>query len=249
WVNTGSLNILQDVFSKGDDDLRNDFAGLLTGAPITMYLEDGITYPINYVNSNIFWTMLLNAGYLKPCNGAKTQKFSAELVNMEVKNIFSRYATEWFSRQKTSISKTIRDFLDCLVNGDKDGVTYSLNNELLNNPSCFDFKEENSYHMFIYGMLLTLSDDYAIYSNPETGKGRSDSLLKPFDKEKPAIVVEFKHTNDAKKDLKQEAQKGLKQIEEKAYIHNLKKEGYKQIYKYGIAFHKKNCEVAMEISG
>jgi len=47
--------------------------------------------------------------------------------------------------------------------------------------------------------------------------------------------------------LKEEAQKGLKQIDEKAYIHTLKKEGYQRIYKYGIAFHKKNCEVAMEI--
>ena len=45
----------------------------------------------------------------------------------------------------------------------------------------------------------------------------------------------------------EEAQKGLKQIEEKAYIHNLKQEGYERVYKYGIAFHKKNCEVAMEL--
>ena len=46
--------------------------------------------------------------------------------------------------------------------------------------------------------------------------------------------------------LKELAQKGLKQIEEKSYIHNLKSEGYARILKYGIAFHKKNCEVAME---
>jgi hypothetical protein len=46
-------------------------------------------------------------------------------------------------------------------------------------------------------------------------------------------------------DLREEAQKGLKQINEKAYIHTLHKEGYTRIYKYGIAFHKKNCEVAM----
>jgi len=59
-------------------------------------------------------------------------------------------------------------------------------------------------------------------------------------------VIEFKHERDETRDLKEVAQKGLKQIEEKAYIYNLKKEGYKRIFKYGIAFHKKNCEVAME---
>ena len=41
------------------------------------------------------------------------------------------------------------------------------------------------------------------------------------------------------------ARKGLEQIGEKAYVYNLKREGYGRIYKYGIAFHKKSCEVAM----
>ena len=67
WVNTGSLRILQDVFYKGDNNLKNEWAGLLTGAPVKMFLEEGITYPIVYADSDTFWTMLLNAGYLKPC--------------------------------------------------------------------------------------------------------------------------------------------------------------------------------------
>jgi len=247
WVNTGSLRILQDIFYKGDNQLKNDLAGLMTGAPVMMSLEDGITYPVKYVHSNIFWTMLLNAGYLKPCNGAKKEQFSAELVNLEIRNIFSRYAKEWFGEQQPSICETIQKFADYLLRGDAESVSAILNDELLNNPSCYDFKEENSYHMFIYGILLALSDNYAVLSNPESGKGRSDCLIKPVDKEKYAVVIEFKHKSEDGKDLKKEAQKGLRQIEEKAYIQHLKKEGYERIYKYGLAFHKKNCEVAMEI--
>jgi len=250
WVNTGSVHILQDVFYKGDTAIKNELAGLLTGTPVMMRLEDGITYPIKYVHSNTFWTMLLNAGYLKPCNGAyKTEKFGAELVNMEVKNIFSRYAEEWFGEQQPSISRTIVEFVEYLLQGDAEGVSAILNKELLNNPSCHDFKEENSYHMFIYGILLAVSGKYTVWSNPESGKGRSDCLIKPMDKGQYAVVIEFKHEREEDRDLKQEAQKGLKQIEEKAYIHNLKKEGYERIFKYGIAFHKKNCEVAMGIVG
>jgi len=247
WINTGSMRELQDVFYKGDAALKNELAGLLTGAPVMMRLEDGITYPIKYVRSNTFWTMLLNAGYLKPCNGAsKIDQFGAELVNMEVKSIFSRYAEEWFGEQQPAISRTIVEFVEYLLHGDAEGVNKTLNEELLNNPSCHDFKEENSYHMFIYGILLAVSGKYTVYSNPESGKGRSDCLIKPVDKEKYAVVIEFKHEREPDRDLKEEALKGLKQIEEKAYIHNLKKEGYERIFKYGIAFHKKNCEVAME---
>ena len=248
WVNTGSLHIMQDVFKKGDSDLKNEFAGLLTGVPVMMFLEDGISYPMRYVNSDTFWTMLLNAGYIKPCNGAKTDKFPAELVNMEIKNMFSRYAKNWFNEQQPSISETILDFVEYLLNGDVEAVSSTLNDDLLNNPSSHDFKMENSYHMFIYGMLYALSGKYLVYSNQEAGKGRSDCVIKPIDKRKSAVIVEFKHVKKIPPgNLKQEAQNGLQQINEKAYIHNLKREGYERIFKYGIAFHKKNCAVAMEI--
>ena len=61
-----------------------------------------------------------------------------------------------------------------------------------------------------------------------------------------AVVIEFKHKGADGKDLKLEAQKGLGQIEEKGYVHSLKREGYQRVLRYGIAFHKKSCEVVME---
>ena len=270
WVNTGSLHIMQDVFYKGDDNLKNEFAALLTGAPVMMFAEDGITYPIRYVKSDTFWTMLLNAGYIKPCIVTTaslpliTDRFPAELVNLEVKQMFSRYAKNWFGEQQPSISETILDFVDYLLKGDAQAVSDTLNNDLLNNPSCRDFKMENSYHMFIYGILLAVSSNYTVFSNPESEKGRSDCIIKPIDKNKSAVIVEFKHvkklperrrgegTKGRKHEgveayLKQEALQGLKQIEEKAYIHTLKAEGYERIFTYGIAFHKKNCEVGWKV--
>ena len=64
---------------------------------------------------------------------------------------------------------------------------------------------------------------------------------------KSAVVVEFKHVKkDPPGGLMEEALSGLRQIDEKAYVHGLRREGYERIFKYGIAFHKKQCEVAME---
>jgi len=249
WAYTGSMTILQDIFFKGSLNLKNDVAGLLTNTPIKMQYDEEIAYPIEYESDDIFWSLLLNAGYLKPCIDAITEEnFSAELVNKEIKNIFTRCVRLWFKRQQNQTPKVIQQFVTCLLNGDKEGVSETLNKELLNNPSCHDFKEENSYHMFIFGILLATSVNYVVYSNPESGKGRSDCLIKPNDKEKFAVVVEFKHQSEDDKDLSDDAQIGLKQIEDKVYIHNLKKEGYKKIYKYGIAFHKKTCVVEMAIT-
>ena len=98
--------------------------------------------------------------------------------------------------------------------------------------------------MYILGILITVSRNYTVVSNRETGKGRSDCLIKPFDKNKFAVIIEFKHLKKEGFDLKEEALKGLAQIEEKSYIHTLKEEGYDHVYKYSIAFYKKNCYVA-----
>ena len=206
-----------------------------------------MTYPIKYVKSDIFWTLFLYAGYIKPCNGAKSGKFQAELVNMEVKNVFSRYAENWFNDRQPSISESILEFVRHLLEGDTGAVSAALNDEILNNPSSFDLTRENSYHMFVYGMLLAVSGNYIVYSNQEAGKGRADCLIRPIDKSRSAVIVEFKHfKKDPPAGLIEEARSGLRQIYEKAYVHGLKREGYERVFKYGIAFHKKHCEVAME---
>ena len=246
WVNTGSITIFKNMYQEGDASLRDEVAGLITGDPVLMSMDDGIKYPIEYRNSSAFWTLMFHAGYVKPVNGSKGEEFYVELVNYEVRRMFTRYAKEWLKTERSAISKAIGRFVECLRKGDADGVSTALNDDLLNNPSCHDFKEENSYHMFIYGMLLAVSADYTVYSNHESGKGRSDCMIKPVGKEDYAVVIEFKHRGKDGDDLKKEAQKGLEQIEQKAYLHTLRREGYTRIYKYGIAFHKKSCEVAME---
>ncbi|MCL2065359.1 MAG: ATP-binding protein [Candidatus Cloacimonetes bacterium] len=256
WVNTGSIDVFKDVFTKGSLELKDDIAGLLTGKPIMMGFEEAFTYPIEYKSTDIFWSLLLSAGYIKPCNGAKTLRFSAELVNKEIFNIFSQYAQEWLRLEQRPVSNAIQDFVECLLKGDAQGVQTVLNEELLNNPSCHDFKTENSYHMFIFGILLAVNKNYLVYSNHESGKGRSDCLIKPDNKDDYAVVIEFKHCKfrptlqgEIKVGLinliREEAQKGLQQINEKAYIHTLKNEGYQKIYKYSIAFYQKNCEVVL----
>ena len=253
WANTGDVTILENIFFKGPDALKNDMAGLLTDIPVKMDYDEQVTYPIIYKNNSAFWTILFNAGYLKPCVGSTEERFYVEPVNREVKNMFARCIDRWFTVQQPAIHDTILEFVGHLMSGDAEAVKRTLNEDLLNNPSCHDFTTENSYHMFIYGILLAVYRDYVVISNQESGKGRSDCMIKPDDKGKSAVVVEFKHLKELPADsaseqrgLEEEAQKGLEQIMEKAYIHNLKKEGYTNILSYGIAFRKKSCEVAMK---
>ena len=50
-----------------------------------------VFYPVQYENDDFFWSMLFNYGYIKPCAGSTGDRFYAELVNREVRNIFAKY--------------------------------------------------------------------------------------------------------------------------------------------------------------
>ena len=247
WVHTGGLSQLKNIFVRGSDVLKDKMADLLLDVPILIEYTDEIVYPVIYDDENAFWSMLLNAGYIKPCLGATLDNLNVELVNNEVRKSFARCIREWFHETKTDTPDTIREFVDDLLNGKIENVRDTLNNELLNNPSCHDFKAENSYHMFLFGILLTTAKEYTIVSNAESGKGRADLMIKPLDKAKPAIILELKHIkrlpkNTTPTDLVIE---GMQQIEDKKYAYSLKNEGYNVIYAYSICFHQKNCEMEM----
>ncbi len=83
---------------------------------------------------------------------------------------------------------------------------------------------------------------YTILSNREGGKGRSDLQLKPIRKSREAFVIEFKVIKNID-EINQKADEAIQQIEDKKYGMELRKDGYKHISYYGIAFCGKECAV------
>ena len=65
------------------------------------------------------------------------------------------------------------------------------------------------------------------------------------------MVIEFKHVKGSKatkKSVATAAAAALKQVEGKGYAKELKAEGYKDVYVYGIAFSGKYCVVEAAFS-
>ena len=82
---------------------------------------------------------------------------------------------------------------------------------------------ENVYHAFLLGLLIHLND-YEIISNQEAGYGRLDIMvLHKNDKKQPVIIMELK-TIRAKEKRKTALKNAIKQIKDKQYITNAKKE-------------------------
>ena len=116
-VTMSGLTVLQDIFFKGSPALKDDIAALLTNKPVKMKYVEHIRYPISYKSDDIFWSMLLNTGYIKPCAGSTQGEFYAELVNHEVKNVLGDSIKYWFDYQEKQTPKVIQQFVTCFLNG------------------------------------------------------------------------------------------------------------------------------------
>lgn len=109
-----------------------------------------------------------------------------------------------------------------------------------------------SYNRFITAMLagnrkemniyMNLADRYSITSNRESGFGRYDVVLEPFDDKDDAIIMEFKvHDKEEEDALEDTACEALAQIERMQYAASLEAKGFQKdrIRKYGFVFEGK----------
>ena len=91
---------------------------------------------------------------------------------------------------------------------------------ILQLPSFYDLKNENSYHMIMLGLSIGLCNDYEIISNREEGLGRCDIILKSK-KDLPSYVLEFKYTKNDKTNLDYLANEAIEQIINMKYDNEL----------------------------
>ena len=110
---------------------------------------------------------------------------------------------------------------------------------------------ERFYHALILGILVALKDTHIVKSNRESGFGRYDVMIVPYDHSLPGIVIEFKKVLRADNDTLQTAiKKAFAQIDEKNYVGSLQSQGLKKIFTIAMAFHGKSVMIeSKEVSG
>ena len=116
----------------------------------------------------------------------------------------------------------------------------------------YDTDKEVFYHGLMIGLYVVLDENYSIKSNRESGLGRFDIQMEPYDKTSAGIIIELKVLQNPKvqdKDsiavaLDELSKTALKQIDEKDYAQDMRDNGIKTFFKYGIAFYKKFTSVS-----
>ena len=241
WINTSSNDIIKDLIVRADRETKGQIETLLGGGTLDIQVHEEITYEDMRSRGENLWNFLYFTGYLTK-EGEYFKESSiflrVRIPNTEVKTIYQNSILNWM---RGMIEKEdFHDLYRAMEDGYAGKMRDILNGQLLRTISFFD-NAENFYHGFLAG-ILSQSENYLVKSNRESGRGRSDIMVKSPSLRGRSFILEMK-VSDNIDHLEEDAQKVLEQIQDKKYKEELRSEEYREIDCYGIAFYRKDCEV------
>ena len=241
WSNTSSNSIVRKMIMEADGSTVQEIESLLAGDTIEKQIHENITYGDIEQSEDNLWNFLFFTGYLKAV-GKKFQSdeiyLEMKIPNREVRYIYNNTIKEWFLQKTKTID--LSNLYNAILSGDTATVESFLKKQLGESISFMD-SAEKFYHGFLLGLLGGLGG-YKKKSNMESGTGRYDIILMPYDEQKPAVILELKRARKFT-EMENLCKEALQQIDQKHYDAVLTEEGYPLILKYGICFCKKSCMV------
>ena len=241
WSNTSSNSIVRELVENADDKTKSELEMLIAGGTIEKPVHEDITYEDIYKSQDNLWNFLFFAGYLKTVEKTFSGRqiyLSMTIPNEEIVYVYENQVRDWFNNKIKAVD--FSGLYAAIINCDIQAFEACLREQLRKSISFMD-SAENFYHGFLLGLLGGLQG-YETSSNRESGEGRYDIVLKPYDERQPAIILELKRVWRFT-EMESMAMEALQQIEDKHYDAGLVDEGYLVIKKYGICFCKKSCRV------
>lgn len=245
WLSTGSNDIISEIIKEADEEIYQKLTSLVNGKSFTTYIDTSVIYPQIKNNPSSIYSFLLVAGYLKVVKSSVSISgdFMCE-VALPNKEISLVYRKEILQKLDKMIPQSMAIAVEeAMFAGDGEKLRDAIGKFLVQSVSTFDTAGENFYHGFMLGICALFGNSY-VTSNRESGEGRYDIQLSPKTDNLPGIIIELKAVKDCDDQrLKVLAQTALKQINDKKYDTEMKTNGVKTIYKFGVASSGKKIEV------
>jgi hypothetical protein len=247
WVNTSDNGLIRTIIAQASPQIKEACAQLVQGNALPeIQIDDKMVLPGMSNDANSIWSLLLFSGYVTISNVVINARghyiCSLVLPNKELLSLFDTLISDLF-RQSLGYDD-VRYLEQALREADGKLFGKLLAKFMIQSMSFHDVdtnEPEKSYHLFALGLLVVLSNNYAVRSNRESGYGRYDIMLIPHAKTLPGVIIEFKKFDSDEDETMQEcADRALEQIQKRDYAAELRSQGVEKIAFFGIACHKKD---------
>ncbi len=255
WILTSSNKLIGDIIRRHPFEKKYEIEELMEGKPVHKVINENITFQFLDGDENSLWSLLLSVGYIKAENVVKNNELTECDVSVTNKEVMAMFRTEivaMFANGNIAYEEFTRALTkhrtDDLI-GIMEDITESSMSYFDGGANTGNRVPENFYHGLVLGLIVSMRKEYRIVSNRESGKGRYDIAIYPFDRKKDAYILEFKVFNERKeKTIQQTAENALKQIQDKNYEADLLAYGIpkEHIYKLGFGFSGKKVWVVSD---
>lgn len=237
WVNTSENSILKEALGERGASFADMYKQLIEKGTLEVRAELSTAY-YEKPNDASLWGLLLNAGMVTVQEKTGEGKYRLRVPNREVWKVFQELTAFYLQVEESDINM----MMDDLRTENLEKFSERYQRILLELPSYYDLKSENSYHMMMLGMCAFLGNSHEVKSNEESGQGRSDILLYARKPEFPSMVLEFKYTKKESQSLEALALDAVRQIREKNY--DAQMQG--KVYHIGLAHYGKQAQIRYE---
>lgn len=238
WVGTSNNFLVYDLLEKSGRDIFEDLRKIFQGSSLPKTLDYSFSFQ-DMRNPNEIWQLLTHSGYLKAEELEEKERYALSIPNREIYSFFEKSFLNRFLGGVDLFQEMIRE----LKKENLLGFERKLQSILSHSMSYYDGSiQEKYYHNLVLGMLLSLTKEYHVRSNQESGYGRYDLLLEPKRKEDTAYLFEFKVAK-REEDLEKKAEEAITQMEENHYDVELRERGIDKFLLLGIAFYGKKVKV------
>ncbi|CAL7867435.1 AAA family ATPase [Fusobacterium necrophorum] len=238
WVGTSNNFLVYDLLEKSGRDIFEDLRKIFQGSSLPKTLDYSFSFQ-DMQNPNEVWQLLTHSGYLKAEELGEKERYALGIPNREIYSFFEKSFLNRFLGGVDLFQEMIKE----LKKENLLGFERRLQSILSHSMSYYDGSmQEKYYHNLVLGMLLSLTKEYHVRSNQESGYGRYDLLLEPKRKEDTAYLFEFKVAK-REEDLEKKAEEAIAQMEENHYDVELRERGIAKLLLLGIAFCGKKVKV------
>ncbi|HEY4533107.1 MAG TPA: AAA family ATPase [Fusobacterium sp.] len=238
WINTSNNFLVYDLLEKANISIFEELQEVFQGREIEKTIDNSFSFQ-DMTNPQEIWQLLVYSGYLKTEKYLGDHRYALRIPNQEIQSFFKKS----FLHRFLGGVDIFHDMITALKKGKMEIFEKKLQDILLTKVSYHDVgQEEKYYHNLVLGMILSMSKEYEIHSNLESGYGRYDISLEPRDKTKSGFILELKVAK-SKEELEKKAKEALEQMESKKYATEIKERGITNIVTLGIAFYGKKVKV------